>query len=255
MPSGVLDEPALERDREGEEEGVELWAVEAFAEVLAGCDDDEFACGGAVLDLLDDRGAGAFRQAPFQNEWWDDPSLGKLVGEPVAVLRSAAENEAPPAFVEGCDHVVANECGAALVFDKGTEYPLDRRFAGPGDLEVGFVNQEVEREVTGRAFTVRDSVADRPALHGDDLLQAVSSVRGGGQAEEVTDGCPPDACLEGDGGEVVAFVDHDLAVDAEERLEVVDRLEALNHREVDRPFPLPSAATELAYLLRGETEQ
>jgi hypothetical protein len=84
-PSGVLDEPALERDREGEEEGVELWAVEAFAEVLAGRDDDEFVCGRAVLDLLDDRGAGAFGQAPFQNEWWD-PSLGKLVGEPVAVL-------------------------------------------------------------------------------------------------------------------------------------------------------------------------
>ena len=39
--SGVLDEAAFEGDGEGEEEGVELWAVEAFAEVLAGGDDGQ----------------------------------------------------------------------------------------------------------------------------------------------------------------------------------------------------------------------
>ena len=44
---------------ERQEEGVELRRVEAFAEVLAGCDDDESLPRRAVLDLLDDRGAGA----------------------------------------------------------------------------------------------------------------------------------------------------------------------------------------------------
>ena len=39
--TGVLDEPAPKRDGERKEESVKLWRVEAFAEVLAGCDDHD----------------------------------------------------------------------------------------------------------------------------------------------------------------------------------------------------------------------
>lgn len=39
--TGVLGEAAFVGDAEGEEERVELWAVEALADVLAGRDDDE----------------------------------------------------------------------------------------------------------------------------------------------------------------------------------------------------------------------
>ena len=46
--SGVLHEPAFERNREGEEERVEFRRVEAFAEVLAGRDDDELLLGQSV---------------------------------------------------------------------------------------------------------------------------------------------------------------------------------------------------------------
>jgi hypothetical protein len=51
--TGVPDEAALEGDGEGEEEGVELRAVEAFAKVLAGGDDDERIAAGRVLDLVE----------------------------------------------------------------------------------------------------------------------------------------------------------------------------------------------------------
>jgi len=51
--AGVLDEAALEGDGEGEEKGVELREVEAFAQVLAGGDDDERLVGWRVLDLVE----------------------------------------------------------------------------------------------------------------------------------------------------------------------------------------------------------
>ena len=196
--------------------------VEAFAEVLAGRDDDELLPGRAVLDLLDDRGAGALAQAPFENKR-RDASRAKTVGQQLAVLRPLAENEAASALVESFDHVVADERRAGVVVDEEPEHFLDRRLACPCDHEVALAHPEFEREVTGGAFAARDPVADRPALHGDDLLQAVSSVRGCGQAEEMADRCLPHVRLERDGRQVVALVDHDQAIAAEERFEVVDR--------------------------------
>jgi hypothetical protein len=64
-----LDEAAFERDREGEEEGVELRGVEPFAEVPAGRDDHQWLVGSAGLDLLDDRDAGTLAEPPFEDEW------------------------------------------------------------------------------------------------------------------------------------------------------------------------------------------
>ena len=53
---------------------------------------------------------------------------------------------------------------------------------------------------------------------------------------------------------MVAFVDHDQPVAAEERVEVVDCFEALDHREVDDPGQLVPASAFLADLLRREIE-
>ena len=53
---------------------------------------------------------------------------------------------------------------------------------------------------------------------------------------------------------MVALVDHDQAVVGEEGVEIVDRFEALDHRQVDDPGQLASAAAFLADLLRGEAE-
>lgn len=64
----------------------------------------------------------------------------------------------------------------------------------------------------------------------------------------------PDGSFEGERGQVVALVDHDQTVAAEERVEIVDRFEALDHREVDDPGQLAPAAASLADLLRREAE-
>ena len=59
------------------------------------------------------------------------------------------------------------------------------------------------------------------------------------------------ADLERERRQVVALVDDDEPVGAEERFQVVDRLEALDHRQVDDAGALASAAAALADLLRG----
>jgi hypothetical protein len=93
----VLDEAALEGDGEGEEERVELRAIEPFAELLAGRDNDERLVGRGPLDLVHERLAGTFAKATFEHERRDS-SLAEPFGERPAVLFPLAEDEAPPAF-------------------------------------------------------------------------------------------------------------------------------------------------------------
>jgi hypothetical protein len=73
--TGVLDEAALEGDGEGEEERVELRAVEALAELLAGCDDDERFVRWRVLDLVEQGGAGAPSETSLEHERLDASAL------------------------------------------------------------------------------------------------------------------------------------------------------------------------------------
>lgn len=49
----------------------------------------------------------------------------------------------------------------------------------------------------------------------------------------------------------MALVDHDQAVAAEEPVEILDRFQALDHRQIDEA----AAAAELTDLLRGQTEK
>jgi hypothetical protein len=71
----------------------------------------------------------------------------------------------------------------------------------------------------------------------------------------VSGGRSPDCGLEGEGRQVVALVDDDETVGGEERFQVFDRLEALDHRQVDDAGQLASAAASLPDLLRVETEE
>ena len=55
--SDVLDDPSLEREREREEQGVELGPVEALAEVGAGGDEHDAGVGRPSGDGVADRGS------------------------------------------------------------------------------------------------------------------------------------------------------------------------------------------------------
>jgi hypothetical protein len=59
---------------------------------------------------------------------------------------------------------------------------VDRRCRGVSYCECGFAHLELEVDLARRAFACRDLVANRAALHADDLLQTVAAIRGGGEA-------------------------------------------------------------------------
>ncbi len=65
----------------------------------------------------------------------------------------------------------------------------------------------------------------------------------------------PDGGLEGQRGQMVALVDHDQAVVGEERFEIVYRLEALDHCQVDDAGQPSPAAAALTDLLGREAEE
>ena len=127
-----------------------------------------------------------------------------------------AEHEAASVVGERGEHIVTDETDAPLVFDEQAENVVDRQFGGVGECEPGLAYDQLEADMAGRALAACDPVANRSALHGDDLLQPVAAVGGGGEAEEVSDGRSPDGGLERERGQVVALVDHDQAVGAEE---------------------------------------
>jgi len=57
-----------------------------------------------------------------------------------------------------------------------------------------------------------DGVPDRADVHGDEVVELVAPVRGGGQAEPAPDRDLPDGILEGGGWHVVALVGDDKPV-------------------------------------------
>jgi len=111
---------------------------------------------------------------------------------------------------------------------------VDRLFSGTGECEPGLAHDQLEADLAGWAVAACDPLADRAALHRDDFLQPVAAVGSGGETEEVAGGGVPDGSLERERGQVVALVDHDQAVAADERIEIVDRFEALDHRSPRR---------------------
>ena len=64
-------------------------------------------------------------------------------------------------------------------------------------------------------------VADGAELEGNEVVESVAAVRGGGQAEPAPSRDVPDGVLERRGGDVVALVDDDQAVAGGERGQVV----------------------------------
>ena len=133
----------FERDREGEEEAVELRAVEALAEVLAGGDYDERLVVRRPLDLVEEGRACALPETALEHDR-RDASASKPGGEQGAVHLPLTEHEAAPTSRECVDHVGANERAALLVLDEQTKQLVNRRLGNTGHRERGLAHVEVE---------------------------------------------------------------------------------------------------------------
>ena len=145
-----------------------------------------------------------------------------------------------------------------LVLGQGAMDARDR--AGYGQVD-GFLDPEPRRvdhehgawPVSAGSFEgvrvgVFEGVSDWAQLEPDEVVESVPAVGGGGEPEPVAGRDCAHRGLEPGGGYVVALVDDDEAVAAEQLGEVVTSREGLQRCHIDGAGELRASATELAGL-------
>lgn len=222
--SCVLDQVSLERDRCGEQEGVQRGAVESFADERAGGDDQQRlpACG---VEAGEGVAAGDGVHTAAQHDGIER-SLLELVGEALDVRYPLSEQQAVPAPCQrGGGHVVDDLSEAGVVGDKiavDGRHTTGFRRVGVPDVAIrgvvhveyrrralgGGVEVELGRAVLGRWGGLGDGVPDRAQLEGDQVVELVTAVRGRGQPKPAARRDLFNSVLKRRGGYVVALV-HD----------------------------------------------
>ena len=135
-PPGVLDEAPFERDRRGEEQGVQGRAVEALADVGAGGHDQQWRPAGLGLEPGEGGGAGLGAHAAAQDDR-SCPCVAQSCGEPLEVGGPLGEHQAVPPAGQGLGDVGDDLGGACVV---GDQVPVDRGHpAGSGRVGVAGV--------------------------------------------------------------------------------------------------------------------
>src|ERR1035437_4841701 len=108
--------------------------------------------------------------------------------------------------------------------------------------------------VVGVLGSVAHGVTDGSAVHGDQPLKPVASIRRSSEAEPPTDRHLAYATLERHGGYVMTFIDDDEAIMRGQLGEIVSTGQALSHGYVDEPFGLVAPAANLTNLFRGDAQ-
>ncbi len=261
-PACVLDQASLERDRRGEEERVQDRAVESFADEWSGGDDQQWCAVGWCVESGEGVAAGRGAHAAAQHDRVER-TLPELVSEPFDAGCPLGEQQAAPAAFQRGDHVIDDLGEAGVV---GDEVAVDGRHAaglrrvGVTEVAVGGV---VHVEYGGRALGglfkfelgravlawwrgLGDGVADRTQLEGDQVIELVAAVRGGGEPEPAAGRDLLDGVLERRSGDVVALVHDDQPIAAGELLDVGLAGQCLQHRDIDHPTGFAATAAELA---------
>jgi hypothetical protein len=257
-PPGLLHEAALEGDGCGEEEGIQRRTVEALADVGPRRDDEQRR---AVW-----RGSEAFQGCasslhshPAAKYHRIAPNLTQDVDQPVDVAGPLGQDQAVPATFEGSGDVSGHLPGPRLVGDQGAVDRCDSAGSGRvGSTAVsehrGMHDQHRFGSVLGRGATEcagRDCahrVPNRPGLQRDEIVELVSPIGGGRQAEPASRRDLSDRVLERRGGDVVTFVDHHQPVPASQRCDVLAVGKGLQRRDVDGAPGLRAPAAELSRL-------
>ena len=104
----------------------------------------------------------------------------------------------------------------------------------------------VRKRTCGRLCPGIDPMTNRPALHEDDRMVAVLARDGRGQARDESRLCPADDLLEALRGQVMAFVDDQMAIVSHQVTHHVLSHEALDDRDVQRSRRLLSPAADSA---------
>ena len=193
--------------------------------------------------------------------------IGQSLGEPVDVGLPLRQYEAVPTAAEGLDHIADDLFEASGV---GGEVAVDGRhpargsgICGPLVAVASLMHHEATLWATlaGKLGDLPlgcrlgcDGVPDRAELQGNQVVEAVTTVRGGGQSEPTASRDLLDDVLEGCRRDVVALVDHDEPVSGSQLGDVVAPGEGLQHRHVHDPSPPGAPPSELTGLDSQEDE-
>ena len=102
--SDVLHEASLERDRRGQEERVECWTIEAFADEVASGNDEQWWAVIAGDQALGRRCALPGAHPTFGNHWVQ-PLRGERCCEMVDVACALGQDQAVLSAPQGVDHI------------------------------------------------------------------------------------------------------------------------------------------------------
>src|SRR5262249_52824447 len=252
---GALDEQAVVGDRGGEEQRVQGWGVEAFADEWCCSDEENAVTGSGLGEVVHGGSPVAGRHAALQHERLV-PARGQQGCEGVQVCDAAGEYQTVAATRQCCGHVGDDLGVACLVGDQGA---VHRGECGRGGyvrvgVEVGLV--EVQQpsgscpgvpDVNGRVLAVVcDGVPDGSELPGDEFAEPVAPGGCGGEPEPELCADLLDRVVVCGGREVVAFVDDDLPVAGGEFGDVAAFGEGGEHGDVHDAAELAPAAADLS---------
>jgi hypothetical protein len=191
--SHVLHQPSLERDRGGEEQGVQDWAVESLAsEWTGGHHKQRRLIAGLQPGQCGAPGLGAH---PAAKDNRIEVVLPEFFGESFHVGRPLGQHQAAPAALQCRQHVGGYLDCARIVSDKGSVdggYPAWHRrvrlAAVVKSCVVYLQNRCWSRDRAGEfqlgrldsCGCVGDGVPDRAELVGDQVVELVAAVGRGG---------------------------------------------------------------------------
>ena len=182
---------------------------------------------------------------PARHPAMEDGQFGYQRGEEDAkrlkVFTPLGEHDHLPAFAICLHYVLADPPVARFVLGEDPEYLLDVRFRRQsGDDEVA----EPEFHAFRRRGGTCGREPDRATLHEDDRILAVAPDRRRGEPDHEAAFHPFQDSLEGDGGDVMAFIDDHLSVAVDQLLDVFAPGQALDDRDVDDTTGIALAATD-----------
>ena len=185
--AGVLNNRSPPRDRHGEQQGVEAGVVEPLSEVSTGCEDEP---GLIICQLceLSHSGTSGLRLDPAV----ENDEVGYLVsdglGDSVDMLAAFGEDDEGPIRTNELANVGGDQAKPVVVICECAIDLLDRRLPGEdARVEVGVPADHPPPQSSAFASPgLADRVADRSALHRDDRLVPVTSVRRRRQARDVS---------------------------------------------------------------------
>ncbi len=258
-PSDVLGDGAAPGDGHGEKKGFEPGVVEAFADESPGGEDDAGGGCGEVAKLGEGVVELLFAEAAAELD--DGNASGaEAGGEDVEVRGPFGENEGDAALGESLRDIGVDEGVAGFVVNEGVAEALE--------LDAGVVGGVVQRaerggaddDVVGEGAGVGllpgfNAVTDGSALHEDDGVVAVLAGDGGGQAGDVSRlGAAGDE-FETAGGEVVAFVDDEVAVVGDAVVHGAFANEALDEGDVEGAGEFAASAAQATNGFCGQVEE